>query len=396
MMDLDGLDYLATSLASIAVVPVHVYQGEKLASVHIPVRLPADPLALCEQDALALADPVGYLLVGDNLYVGVVCTGDTRLVVGPVPEAPLPAAQVTQMAAQLGVSPADLPQFREGMGSLTPLPLLTTVQMLCAVAFAATGEKVEVDRVLVHDDAQRTLDSNLAKEEFHAAEFAEGTSIGNSSLKIEQVLCDLVRQGRPDELRAYFSALPSFRAGVLSPNRLRNAKDTFVASVTVVSRAAIAGGMDANEAFSLSDSYINRCELAVDTQQVSELGYHMAVEYAERVGRLRLGEDPSALVLSVTNYVRGHIYEPLRTEDVAQALFVSRGFLSTRFKQETGMGLADFIRREKAAEAKSLLRNTEQSILDISTYLGFCSQSHFNAVFKRETGMTPREWRLQA
>ena len=395
MMDLDGLDYLATSLANIAVVPVHVYQGEKLVSAHIPVRLPTDPLSLCEQDALALAGPVGYISVGDSLYVGVVCAGDTRLVVGPVPEAPLPAAQVTQMAAQLGVSPADLPQFQEGMRSLTPLPLLTTVQVLCAVAFAATGEKVEVDRVLVHDDAQRTIGSNLVNEEFHAAEFPEEKSLGNSSLKVEQVLCDLVRQGRPDELRAYFSALPSFRAGVLSPNRLRNAKDTFVTSVTVVSRAAIAGGMNANEAFSLSDSYINRCELASDTQQVSELGYHMAVEYAERVGHLRLGEDPSQLVLGVTNYVRSHIFEPIRTEDVAQALFVSRGFLSSRFKRETGMGLADYIRREKVAEAKSLLRNTEQSILDISTYLGFCSQSHFNAVFKRETGMTPREWRLQ-
>ncbi|MCH3947886.1 MAG: AraC family transcriptional regulator [Olsenella sp.] len=395
-MDLDGLDYLATSLASISVVPVHVYQGEKLAAAHIPVRLPADPLALFEQDALALAGPVGYLPVSDNLYIGVVRAGDARLVVGPVPEAPLPPSQITQMAAQLGVSSADLPQFLEGMQSLTPLPLLTTIQVLCAVAFAATGEKVEPDQVLVHDDAQRTLDSNFAEDEFRAVEFADDKSLGNSSLKVEGMLCDLVRQGRPDELRAYFSALPSFRAGVLSPNRLRNAKDTFVASVTVVSRAAIAGGMDADEALSLSDSYINRCELAVDTQQVSELGYHMAVEYAERVGRLRLGEDPSALVLSVTNYVRGHIYEPLRTEDVAQALFVSRGFLSTRFKQETGMGLADFIRREKVAEAKSLLRNTEQSILDISTYLGFCSQSHFNAVFKRETGMTPREWRLQA
>ncbi|MCI2183745.1 MAG: AraC family transcriptional regulator [Olsenella sp.] len=394
-MDLDGLDYLATSLASISVVPVHVYQGEKLAAAHIPVRLPADPLALFEQDALALAGPVGYLPVSDNLYIGVVRAGDARLVVGPVPEAPLPPSQITQMAAQLGVSSADLPQFLEGMQSLTPLPLLTTIQVLCAVAFAATGEKVEPDQVLVHDDAQRTLDSNFAEDEFRAVEFADDKSLGNSSLKVEGMLCDLVRQGRPDELRAYFSALPSFRAGVLSPNRLRNAKDTFVASVTVVSRAAIAGGMDADEALSLSDSYINRCELAVDTQQVSELGYHMAVEYAERVGRLRLGEDPSALVLSVTNYVRGHIYEPLRTEDVAQALFVSRGFLSTRFKQETGMGLADFIRREKVAEAKSLLRNTEQSILDISTYLGFCSQSHFNAVFKRETGMTPREWRLQ-
>ncbi len=392
-MDLEGIDYLATLMASIAVVPAHVYQRNSLASAHIPVRLPADPLALWEEQALDVDGPVGYVPVDDNLYLGVVVAGDARLVLGPIPEAPLPRAQITAMAAQLGVSPADLPQFTAGMRSLTTLPTLTTVQVLCAIAFATSGERVDIDQVMVHDDVQRVLDSNLAKEEFRANEFSTHERPENSSLKIEEVVCALVRQGRPNELRAYFSRLPSFRAGVLSSNPLRNAKDTFIAATTVISRAAISGGMDPCKALALSDSYINRCELAGDTQRVGELGYHMAVEYAERVSRLRLGENPSELVLGATNYVRAHIFEPIRTEDVAKALFVSRGFLSTRFKQETGMGLADYIRHEKVEEAKSLLANTDQSLLDISTYLGFCSQSHFSEVFRRETGMTPRAWR---
>lgn len=48
---------------------------------------------------------------------------------------------------------------------------------------------------------------------------------------------------------------------------------------------------------------------------------------------------------------------------------------------------------EKVAEAKSLLRNTTQTPVAISTYLGYSSQSHFTTVFKRLTGVKPREYR---
>ena len=74
---------------------------------------------------------------------------------------------------------------------------------------------------------------------------------------------------------------------------------------------------------------------------------------------------------------------------------MSRGFLSTRFKEESGVALAEYVQIEKVEEAKRLLANTQQPLISISTYLGFCSQSHFCAVFRRHVGTTPGAWRTR-
>ena len=64
------------------------------------------------------------------------------------------------------------------------------------------------------------------------------------------------------------------------------------------------------------------------------------------------------------------------------------------FKADTGENLSDFIQKEKIDEAKRLLRYTDKSLIAISSYLGFSSQSHFNRIFKSITGKTPKEYRL--
>ncbi|MBQ2705601.1 MAG: helix-turn-helix transcriptional regulator, partial [Agathobacter sp.] len=79
--------------------------------------------------------------------------------------------------------------------------------------------------------------------------------------------------------------------------------------------------------------------------------------------------------------------------DIANALFISRSHLSTRFKQETGMNLTEYIHYIKISEAKHLLKHTDKNLLLISNYLGYSSQSHFTRIFKKMVGMSPIEYR---
>ena len=59
------------------------------------------------------------------------------------------------------------------------------------------------------------------------------------------------------------------------------------------------------------------------------------------------------------------------------------------------MTIGRYIQKEKIARAKNLLVYSDRSILEISEYLCFNSQSHFGKVFKKETGMTPRQYRQE-
>lgn len=73
---------------------------------------------------------------------------------------------------------------------------------------------------------------------------------------------------------------------------------------------------------------------------------------------------------------------------------MGRSYLSTKFKNETGKKLIDYILECKINEAQYLLKFSDKSVAKISDYLGFVNQSHFTRTFQKFTGQTPNQYRL--
>ena len=71
------------------------------------------------------------------------------------------------------------------------------------------------------------------------------------------------------------------------------------------SRAAIKGGIDAEDALSLSDEYIRKCELMTGVDSIVNLQYHMVLDYTRRVERIKIG------ILAVFFLSRGLLLVPL-------------------------------------------------------------------------------------
>jgi AraC-like DNA-binding protein len=203
----------------------------------------------------------------------------------------------------------------------------------------------------------------------------------------------MVQRGDTSSLRQWASAAPPVRAGLLASDQLRQLKNTFIVTATVTSRAAIRGGLSEEEAFSLSDAFIQQAELLQTQGKIVELQYNMILEFAEQVEKMRRGENPGKLAFDVANYVRCHLSEPIRTEEVAKTFYLTRTHFAAKFKKETGKTLTDFILNEKTEEAKRLLRYSDKSAAAIATYLGFSSHGHFVKVFKKYAGITPGEYR---
>ena len=147
------------------------------------------------------------------------------------------------------------------------------------------------------------------------------------------------------------------------------------------------------DAFTLSDNYIQHCERLNTPEQILNLQYNMLFEFTQRVERVRHIAHESKLAVQVANYVQRHLSEPINTGKLAKELFLSRTHLSSRFHQETGKTLASFIMEEKMEEAKRLLRYSDKPMTAISNYLGFSSPGHFASAFKKEAGLTPSEYR---
>ena len=101
----------------------------------------------------------------------------------------------------------------------------------------------------------------------------------------------------------------------------------------------------------------------------------------------------NALVERSKAYIYDHISQEISRNDIASHVGLSPEYLSTFFKKETGKTLSEFIKAERIAFAKRLLKQTNLPISMISDNVGFDSLSYFSSVFRSVAGCTPREYR---
>ena len=306
--------------------------------------------------------------------------------------------ELRALAFRMDVAPDELPSFMAGMQNIVRMPLDSVMQMLCVVNYILNGEKLELKDITIYDEEQQSLRKALADQEVDAspAEPEDGvcrqTEVHNT-LAVEQAVLNIIRTGDSAALREWLSHAPAVRPGVVAGEPLRQSKNTFIVTATLASRAAIRGGMDPDDALSLSDAFIQKCELLQNLERITNLQYRMILEFTQQVEAIRRGTNGSALAVQVSNYIRRHISEAVTAEAIAAHLYLSRPYLSAKFKRETGSSLTDFILRQKTEEAKRLLCDSDKSLLNISGYLGFSSQSHFSRVFRRYAGFSPAEYR---
>lgn len=88
--------------------------------------------------------------------------------------------------------------------------------------------------------------------------------------------------------------------------------------------------------------------------------------------------------------------ETIEVAELASACALSRSHFSRAFKCTTGLSPQDWIRHQRIARAKHLIRSTDLSLTQISLECGFCDQAHFCHMFTRSEGINPFAWRCRA
>ena len=390
-MKTEDLVYLCTTIGNLSGIPVRLYHRDKLSFYHSMVSLPVDPVRPDLDAVMAISSHVGYHINSRFYYYGVVVTGSKRIVIGPSRLTAGQDQELREMAFQLDVPADDIPEFVQGMKQIQQMPLESIMQMLCTINFAVNGEKLTLNDLVGGEDNAFGLEETRAEQSM--AENEPSPEMLHNFLAVEQTIMNIIRKGDVAALESFVENAPAVRPGIMAADQLRQAKNTFIATITLASRSAIRGGVDVEDALSASDAYIRQCELMTDINQITKLNYDMVLYYTKQVQRIRLGHYPTELVMQVANYVQHHLSEAITTDQIADQLFLSRQHLSRRFTREAGVTLAAFIRNEKVEEGKRLLRYTDKSVSAIAAYLGFSSQGHFSKVFRETAGMTPGEYR---
>jgi AraC-like DNA-binding protein len=96
----------------------------------------------------------------------------------------------------------------------------------------------------------------------------------------------------------------------------------------------------------------------------------------------------------VFEHIGGHYFEPIRINEAARLCAMSDCRFMQLFKDVTGQSFVAYVNRFRIAQAQDLLSSTDRAISEVSLETGFCSQSYFGVIFRRTTGMTPLQYRL--
>ena len=216
----------------------------------------------------------------------------------------------------------------------------------------------------------------------HEYKYYDNITAGNVE-EVQKVLTD------PKNITIYES--PEY--GKLSKDFLRNIRYHFVVSTALITRLCVEKGLERELAYTLSDLYIGKMDVAKTAEQIITLHNEMLMDFTHKMADLPKQRVYSIQIVKAIDYIRNHRNVRLTVQDIADELKINRSYLSSLFKKETGQSISDFIREEKIKAAANMLKFSEYSYGDIAEYFGFASQSHFIECFRKQTGLSPKEYR---
>ena len=151
--------------------------------------------------------------------------------------------------------------------------------------------------------------------------------------------------------------------------------------------------------FSAVDSIMRECEEKCSAYEIlarAEILRIIGLLYRMKI--LSDGEEVFASpaiqkILPALTYINQHYSENLTLEEVSSLLGFDKSYFCRIFRAATGATFTEYLNFVRVCKAEKRLSATQDSILDISSDVGFCSVSYFNKIFKKYKSCSPSFYR---
>lgn len=204
---------------------------------------------------------------------------------------------------------------------------------------------------------------------------------------------DCVKNGNTEGVEQLMTPLGSSGSGMLSQDPLRNLKYHFIVTIALITRFCVEGGMEMETAYTLSDLYILKADRCSCEKDIHALHREAVLEFTRQMNRLAHGNVYSKPVIMTMDYIYDNLHSKISERDIAEYVSLSPSYISRLFKKEVGVNICTYIAVKRVETAQNMLKYSDYSPVDIGNYLAFTSHSHFISVFRKYTGMTPKEFR---
>lgn len=221
----------------------------------------------------------------------------------------------------------------------------------------------------------------------------KGGSIQTDSYPYEKEKA-LIAQVKRGDVREANAVLNDLLGYVLfsQGNSLDVVKTRAIELCSLLSRTAIEGGAPTDSILKLNNHFLQNLQ---QINTMDTLCYKLQ-EIVETFSKSMFNYIPSRnseLIKKAMLYISEHFNTPLTLEEAAAHVHLHPSYFSTLFKSSTGSSFKEYLNMVRIEESKRLLSNTDYSIIDIAVAVGFEDQSYFSKVFKKYTGLTPKQFR---
>jgi len=143
----------------------------------------------------------------------------------------------------------------------------------------------------------------------------------------------------------------------------------------------------------LSEEYIKKIKQSADIFQleniIEELLNHAKISFTGSAQKY------SKYIQDSIEYIKEHLTENISLEAISAHAHVNSSYLSRTFKKECGYSITEYIVSLRIEKAKELLSNNNIRTYEVSEKVGIHDPSYFSVLFKKHTGLSPKEYRSQ-
>ncbi len=233
------------------------------------------------------------------------------------------------------------------------------------------------------------INYELMKDDFIKREYEKF----HASYEKESEFYESITSGDIDKVLQLTTQLATEGYGKLSEDNLRNLKYHLIISVAMITRFCIEKGMNMEQAYSMSDVYINKADMCCIEEDIHILHREMILEFTKRMKNINNKTATSKQIVLCIDYINNNLHLKISLEDLAKHLSLTPTYISQLFHSETGTKLNEYIKIKKIEAASNMIKFSNFNSIDISNYFNFSSHSYFIKVFKQYTGLTPKEYK---
>ena len=230
------------------------------------------------------------------------------------------------------------------------------------------------------------------------AQLNEDPSIAIQSIEeryeTEEKMLDAIASGDQAAAVRYHSKFRHFKITPRSENTLLNRKNLIIVFNTLCRKAVQRGHVHPMYIDELSTRFAIQINQVRSLKELDTIESDMIHKYCLLVLNHSM-KNYSQIVQRCITYTDFHYTEPLTLAFFADKYHVTKSYLSSLFKKETGGNLTDYIHSVRISHSLVLLNSTQMPIHIVAVNCGYNDINYFIKLFKRINGISPKQYRIQ-